>query len=139
MCKAIFQIHVIALVFISCGWSINWVKTILELTPIPTHLDFQNHPDESLGSETPHCKFYYPRKHRMFCVDPYQHNPSSLAGSSPLQGSPKIIIISLKHVSNKSKSVGIFHSSVVKDLNWWASEGLRANRTSPWHPPRPTL
>ena len=29
-CKAIFQIHVIALVFICYGWSINWVTTILE-------------------------------------------------------------------------------------------------------------
>ena len=29
-CKAIFQIHVIALVFMCCGWSINWVKTFLE-------------------------------------------------------------------------------------------------------------
>ena len=25
-CKAIFQIHVIALVFVCCGWLINWVK-----------------------------------------------------------------------------------------------------------------
>ena len=27
-CKAIFEIHVIAMVFMCCGWSINWVKTI---------------------------------------------------------------------------------------------------------------
>ena len=39
-CKAIFQIHVIALVFMCCGWSINWVKTILEPTGIPLHLGF---------------------------------------------------------------------------------------------------
>ena len=39
-CKAIFQIHVIALVFMSCGWSIDWVKTILEPTGIPLHLGF---------------------------------------------------------------------------------------------------
>ena len=39
-CKAIFQIHVIALVFTCCGWSINWVKTILEPTGIPLHLGF---------------------------------------------------------------------------------------------------
>ena len=31
---------VIALVFMSCGWSINWVKTILEPTGIPLHLGF---------------------------------------------------------------------------------------------------
>ena len=39
-CKVIFQIHVIALVFMCCGWSINWVKTILEPTGIPLHLGF---------------------------------------------------------------------------------------------------
>ena len=39
-CKAIFYIHVIALVFMCCGWSINWVKTILDPTSTPTHLGF---------------------------------------------------------------------------------------------------
>ena len=39
-CKVIFQIHVIALVFMCCDWSINWVKTILELTGVPLHLGF---------------------------------------------------------------------------------------------------
>ena len=39
-CKAIFQIHVIALVFMCCGWSVNWTKTILEPTQSPIHLGF---------------------------------------------------------------------------------------------------
>ena len=39
-CKAIFHTHVTALVFMCCGWSINWVKTILDPTSIPTHLGF---------------------------------------------------------------------------------------------------
>lgn len=39
-CKAIFEIHVIALVFMCCGWSINWVKKILEPTQILLHLGF---------------------------------------------------------------------------------------------------
>ena len=38
--KEIFQIHVIALVFMCCGRSINWVKTILEPIGIPLHLGF---------------------------------------------------------------------------------------------------
>ena len=29
-----------ALVFMGCGWSINWVKTILDPTIIPIHLGF---------------------------------------------------------------------------------------------------
>ena len=39
-CKVIFHIHMIALVFMCCGWSINWVKTILDPTSTPTHLGF---------------------------------------------------------------------------------------------------
>ena len=39
-CKAIFQIHVIALMFICYGWSINWVKTIWEPTGTPIYLGF---------------------------------------------------------------------------------------------------
>ena len=39
-CKAIFEIHVIALVFMCCGWSINWVKTILDPNRTPIHLGF---------------------------------------------------------------------------------------------------
>ena len=33
----------------------------------------------------------------------------------------------------------IFHSCVVIELEYWASGGLRANRISPWGPPKPTL
>ena len=39
-CKEFFQIHVIALVIMTCGWSTNRVKTILEPTRIPLHLGF---------------------------------------------------------------------------------------------------
>ena len=39
-CKMIFEINVIALVFMCCGWSINWGKTVLEPTQIPLHLGF---------------------------------------------------------------------------------------------------
>ena len=39
-CKPIFNIHVIALVFMCCGWSINWVKTYMDPTWTPIHLGF---------------------------------------------------------------------------------------------------
>ena len=32
------KIHMIALLFMCCVWSINWVKMILEPTQIPFHL-----------------------------------------------------------------------------------------------------
>ena len=39
-CKVIFKIHVIALVFMCCGWSGNWIKTIYTLLCTLTHLGF---------------------------------------------------------------------------------------------------
>ena len=48
------------------------------------------------------------------------------------------LLISLKRGRNKSRSVRISHPSVVRNLEWWASGGLRANRTSPWRLPKPT-
>ena len=38
--KAVFEIHVICLVFMCCGWSINWEKTQLIPTQTPLHLGF---------------------------------------------------------------------------------------------------
>ena len=38
--KVIYQIHVIALVFMCCGSSINWVKTFLDPASAPIHLGF---------------------------------------------------------------------------------------------------
>ena len=39
---------------------------------------------------------------------------------------------------DKSRSVFFSHASL-RDLEWWASRGLRANTVSPWQVPRPTL
>ena len=39
-CKTIFEINVIALVFMCCGWSVNWGKSVLDPTQTPLHLGF---------------------------------------------------------------------------------------------------
>ena len=96
-CKAIFQIHLIALVFMCCGWSINWMKTILEPTGISPsrfplgHLEKvyrltrgQNHQGGSLGQEAPHCKENHPGGPRMFCGNSHQHYPCCLEGFNSL-------------------------------------------------------
>lgn len=36
----IFRIRVIALVFVSCGWSVNWMKTLLDPTKTHIYLGF---------------------------------------------------------------------------------------------------
>ena len=35
-----YETHVVCLVFMCCGWSLNWTKTILEPTQTPVHLGF---------------------------------------------------------------------------------------------------
>ena len=39
-CRATYEVHVIALVFVCCGWSVNWKKIILDPTQLPIHLGF---------------------------------------------------------------------------------------------------
>ena len=49
------------------------------------------------------------------------------------------LIIFLKHGRNNRRSVKISHQLIRRDIQWWASGELRVNKTSPWHPPKPTL
>ena len=37
---AMYETHIVCLVFMCCGWSLNWNKTILEPTQTPVHLGF---------------------------------------------------------------------------------------------------
>ena len=37
---AMYETHIVCLVFMCCGWSLNWSKTILEPTQTPVHLGF---------------------------------------------------------------------------------------------------
>ena len=39
-CKTIFEINVMALVFMCYGWSIKWGKSVLDPTQTPLHLGF---------------------------------------------------------------------------------------------------
>ena len=37
---ATYETHIVCLVFMCCGWSLNWSKTVLEPTQTPVHLGF---------------------------------------------------------------------------------------------------
>ena len=37
---AMYETHVVCLVFMCCGWSLNWSQTVLEPTQTPVHLGF---------------------------------------------------------------------------------------------------
>ena len=133
----IFQIHVIALVFMCCGWSINWVKTILELIGIPLHLGFLwNTLKKTIAlpeDKTTRVEAWV--KDLMALNKTTQGNLECFVHYRNLQRS---FLISLKKGRNHFRSVSISHQ-LVGELNWWASGGMRANRISPWHPPIPTL
>ena len=144
-CKVIFQIHVIALVFMCCGWSINWVKTILEPTGIPLHLGFLwNTLKKTITLPEDKTTWVEAWAKKLLAVNKTtQENLECFVGTlisttpavwkAPLhyRALQRSLIISLRGGRSKSKSVRISHPSVVRELNWWASRGLRANRTSP--------
>ena len=152
-CKAIFQIHVIALVFMCCGWSINWVKTILDPTGIPLHLGFLwNTLKKTIALPEDKTTRVEAWAKKLLAVNKTtQENLECFVGTlisttpavwqAPLhyRALQRSLLISLKKGRSKSRSVRISCPCVVRELNWWASRGMRANRTSPWHPPRPTL
>ena len=152
-CKVIFQIHVIALVFMCCGWSINWVKMILEPTGIPLHLGFLwDTLEKTIALPQDKTTRVEAWAKKLLAVNKTtQENLECFVGTiisitpavwqAPLhyRALQRSLLISLKQGRSNSKSVRISHRYVVRELNWWASGGMRANRTSPWCPPRPTL
>ena len=137
-CNVIFQIHVIALVFMCCGWSINQVKTILEPTGIPLHLGFLWDTLEKTitlpKDKTTQVEAW--AKKLLAINKTTQENLECFVGTlisttpavwkAPLhyRALQRSLLISLKRGRNKYRSVRISHPSVVKTLEWWASGGM---------------
>ena len=131
----------------------NWVKTILEPTRIPLHLGFLWDTlwktialleDKTTWVEAWAKKLLTINKTTQ---ENFEYFVGTLISTTPTvwkaplhyRALQRLLIISLKRGRNKSKSVQISHPSIVRELEWWASGGLRANRISPWRPPNPTL
>ena len=128
----IFQIHVIALVFMCCGWSINWVKTILEPTGIPLHLGFLwNTLEKTIALPEDKTTQVEAWAKKLLAVNKTtQENLECFVGTlisttpavwqAPLhyRALQRSLLISLKGGTSKSKSVRISHPSVVRELNW---------------------
>ena len=131
-CKAIFQIHVIALEFKCCGWSIYWVKMILEPTGIPLHLGFfwvtlrktiTLPEDKTTQVEAWAKKLLAVNKtnqKNLECFVGTLIRTTPAVWKAPLhyRALQRSLIISLKGGRSKSKSVRISHPSVVRELNW---------------------
>ena len=48
------------------------------------------------------------------------------------------LLISLRKGRRSKRRISNSHQ-LLRELNWWASRGMRENRISPWCPPIPTL
>ena len=152
-CKAIFQIHVIALVFMCCGWSVNWTKTILEPTQSPIHLGFlwdtvgrtiALPEDKTTRVESWAKKLLANKKttqEDLECFVGTLVSTTPAVWKAPLhyRALQITLLVSLRKFGrDKRRSVFFSHGSL-RDLDWWASGGLRANNVSPWRMPSPTL
>ena len=50
----------------------------------------------------------------------------------------RMLLFSLKQGINPQRSI-LVSQPMIRNLEWWASGGLRSNRVSPWRLPQPTL
>ena len=142
-----------ALVFMCFGWSINWVKTILDPTSIPTHLGFLWNTlrktitlpeDKTTRVEAWARKLMALKKTTQEDLECFMGTlvstvPAVWQGPLHYRNLQRTLLISLKQGRNPSRSVRISHPCVERELDWWASGGMRANRVSPWCSPTPTL
>ena len=67
----------------------------------------------------------------MFRGNLSQYCSGSLEGPPALQGSATRTLILLKKGRDTKRRISISHK-LVRELNWWASGGMRANRISLW-------
>ena len=121
----------IALVFMCCGWSINWVKTILEPTGIPLHLCFlwdtlkmtiPLSEDKTTWVQVWAKKLLDVNKTTQENCECYVGtliSTTPVVWQAPLhyRALQRLLIISLKHCRNKSKSIWNSHPSIVENRN----------------------
>ena len=80
--------------------------------------------------KTPSCKENHPGEFEIFDGNFNQHYPTVWKAPLHYRNLKRLLIISLKGGKDKSKNVWISNPCVVKELEWWAYGGLRANRIS---------
>ena len=134
----------------SLGIHVLWLvhkldENILEPTGIPLHLGFLwNTLEKTITfpkDKTTQVEAWAKKllavnkttKENLECFVGILISPPPAVWQAPLhyRALQRSLIISVKGGRSKSKIVRISHSSVVRELKWWASGGLRANRTSP--------
>ena len=128
------------------------MKTILDPTSTPTHLGFlwdtsrktiALPEDKTTRVEARAKELMAVRETTQETLECFMGTlvstvPAVWKGPLHYRGLQQALIISLKKGRDTKRRISISHK-LVRELNWWASGGMRANRISPWRPPTPTL
>ena len=136
-CKAIFEIHMIALVFMCCGWSINWVKTILEPTRTPIHLSFlcvtvgmtiALPEDKTTRVESWAKRLLANQKTTQEDLESFvgtliSTQPAVWKAPLHFRALQIVLLFSLRQGRKKHRSVRLSNHFVLRDLDWGASGG----------------
>ena len=151
---AMYETHIVCLVFMCCGWSLNWTKTILEPTQTPVHLGFLfDSSNKTIAiPEDKIQRLVIWTKSLLANSVTTQAKLESLVGTmvsvmpacplAPLyyRALQRVLLKSLRSGRRKSKIVSLSTADVVRDLKWWCRDtGFRGNSVSSWSPPKPDV
>ena len=145
-----YETHVVCLVFMCCGWSLNWTKTILEPTQTPVHLGFlfdSSNKTIAIPEDKIQRLVTWTRS-LLTTKETTQLDLESLMGTlvsvmpacplAPLhyRSLQRVLMKSLKSGRRSSAKVSLSTVHVRSDLLWWAKRsGFRGNSSTSWTPP----
>ena len=145
-----YETHVVCLVFMCCGWSLNWTKTILEPTQTPVHLGFLfDSSNKTIAiPEDKILRLVTWIRSLLAAKETTQSDLESLMGTmvSVVPACPlapmhyrslqRALMKSLRSGRRSSAKVSLSTVHVRSDLLWWAKRsGFRGNSSTSWTPP----
>ena len=146
-----YETHIVCLVFMCCGWTLNWTKTILEPTQTPVHLGFLfDSTNKTIAiPEDKIQRLVTWTRSLLKTKETTQADLESLVGTlvsvmpacplAPLhyRSLQRVLIKSLRSGRRESKKVSLSTVHVRSDLLWWAKRaGFRGNSATSWSPPK---
>ena len=148
---AMYEKHIVCLVFLCSGWSLNWSKTILEPTQTPIHLGFLFNSLNKIIAipEDKIMRLVTWTKSLLASPVTSQAQLESLVGTmisvmpacplAPLhyRALQRVLLRSLRSGRMQSKPVSLLSIQVQADLVWWCKRsGFQSNTTVTWTPPK---
>ena len=146
-----YETHIACLVFMCCGWTLNWTKTILEPTQTPVHLGFLfDSTNKTIAiPEDKIQRLVTWTRSLLKTKETTQSDLESLVGTlvsvmpacplAPLhyRSLQRVLIKYLRSGRRESKKVSLSTVHVRSDLLWWAKRaGFRGNSATSWSPPK---